>query len=73
VHAERDLLHREIRSAVMASKDASAVLQFANGPCSRDDVLVWRHAVVLADPAVRPVLLEQLRRIERELGIATVR
>jgi len=73
VQAERDLLHREIRSAVMRSKDATTVLEFANGPCSRDDVLVWRHAVGLADPAVRPVLLEQLRRIERELGIPTIR
>ena len=73
VQAERDLLHREIRSAVMRSKDATTVLEFANGPCSRDDVLVWRHAVGLADPATRPVLQEQLRRIERELGLATVR
>jgi hypothetical protein len=73
VQAERDLLHREIRSAVMRSKDAATVLEFANGPCSRDDVLVWRHAVGLADPAVRPVLHEQLRRIERELGISAIR
>jgi hypothetical protein len=73
VQAERDLLHREIRSAVMSSKNPAAVLEFANGPCSRDDVLVWRHAVGLADAAVRPILLEQLRRMERELGIPTVR
>jgi len=73
VQAERDLLHREIRSAVMRSKDAGTVLEFANGPCSRDDALVWRHAVGLADPASRPVLQEQLRRIERELGISTIR
>jgi hypothetical protein len=69
VQAERDLLHREIRSAVMRSTDSVAVLAFADRPCSRDDILVWRHAVELADPATRPVLLEQLRRIERELGI----
>ena len=68
VQAERDLLHREIRSAVMRSTDATAVLMFANGSCSRDDALVWRHAVELADSATRPVLQEQLRRIEREFG-----
>jgi hypothetical protein len=68
VQAERDLLHREIRSAVMRSTDATAVLMFANRSCSRDDALVWRHAVELADPATRPVLQEQLRRIEREFG-----
>jgi len=70
VAAERDLLHREIRSAVLRSTDSTIVLAFANGPTSRDDILVWRHAVGLADPATRPVLIEQLRRIERELGIA---
>ena len=48
--------------------DPAAVLAFANGPSSREDALVWRHAVELADPATRPVLLEQLRRIEREFG-----
>ena len=37
-------------------------------PCSREDALVWRHAITLADPATRPVLIEHLRRIERELG-----
>ncbi len=68
VQAERDLLHREIRSAVLRSKDPAAVLTFANGSSSREDALVWRHAVELADPATRPVLLEQLRRIEREFG-----
>jgi hypothetical protein len=73
VQAERDLLHREIRSAVMRSTDAAAVLAFANRDYSRDDALVWRHAVELADPATRPVLLEQLRRIERELGITAQR
>lgn len=70
VQAERELLHREIRSAVLRSTDSTVVLAFANGQTSRDDVLVWRHAVGLADPATRPVLIEQLRRIERELGIA---
>jgi len=70
VQAERDLLHREIRSAVLRSTDSATVLAFANGPTSRDDILVWRHAVGLADPATRPVLIEQLRRIERELGLA---
>jgi hypothetical protein len=70
VQAERDLLHREIRSAVLRSTDSTTVLAFANGPTSRDDILVWRHAVGLADPATRPVLIEQLRRIERELGLA---
>ena len=73
VQAERDLLHREIRSAVLRSTDAAAVLAFANCPCSREDALVWRHAVELSDPATRPVLIEQLRRIERELGILTRR
>jgi len=68
VQAERDLLHREIRSAVLRSTDAAAVLTFANGPSSREDALVWRHAVKLADPATRPVLQEQLRRVEREFG-----
>jgi hypothetical protein len=68
VQAERDLLHREIRSAVLRSTDPAAVLTFANGPSSREDALVWRHAVELADPATRPVLLEQLGRIEREFG-----
>jgi len=70
VQEERELLHREIRSAVLRSADSTIVLAFANGPTSRDDILVWRHAVGLADPATRPVLLEQLRRIERGLGIA---
>ena len=70
VQAERDLLHREIRSAVLRSTDSTTVLAFANGPSSRDDILIWRHAVGLADPATRPVLIEQLRRIERELGLA---
>ena len=69
VQAERELLHREIRSAVMRSDDPTVVLTFANGASNRDDVLVWRHAVQLADPATRPVLLEQLRRLERELGL----
>ena len=68
VQAERDLLHREIRSAVLRSADPAAVLPSPTGPSSRDDALVWRHAVELADPATRPVLLEQLRRIEREFG-----
>ena len=54
VQAERDLLHREIRSAVLRSTDAASGAAFANGPCSRDDMLVWRHAVGLADPAIRP-------------------
>ncbi len=73
VQAERDEVHREIRSAVLASDHAPAVLKFANRPCSRDDVLVWRHAVRLAPPSTRPVLVEHLLRIERELGGVPVR
>ena len=57
-------------TAPLLSTDSATVLAFANGPTSRDDILVWRHAVGLADPATRPVLIEQLRRIERELGLA---
>jgi hypothetical protein len=69
VQAERELLNREVRSAVMRSTDPAAVLSFANGSSGRDDVLVWRHAVELADPATRPVLGEQLHRMEREFGV----
>ena len=69
VQVERDMLHREIRSAVMRSTDPVAVLSFANGPSARDDLLVWRHAVELADPATRPVLGERLHRLEREFGV----
>ncbi|MEP6563034.1 MAG: transcriptional regulator [Nakamurella sp.] len=68
VQAEREHLHREIRSAVLSSPDGAAVLKFANSPCSREDALVWRHAITLADPATRPVLTEHLRRIELEIG-----
>jgi hypothetical protein len=68
VKAERDLLHREIRSAVMCSTDPEAVLAFANAASGRDDVLVWRHAVELAHPSTRPVLLERLHRMEMEFG-----
>jgi hypothetical protein len=73
VQAERDELHREVRSAVLASTTPQAVLRFANRPCSREDVLVWRHAVRLAPPSTRPVLVEHLLRIERELGGVPVR
>jgi hypothetical protein len=69
VQSERDLLQREMRSAVLCSADAAAVLAFAESPSGRDDVLVWRHAVELADPAVRPVLTEQLRRMDLLLGL----
>ena len=68
VQAERDLLHREIRSAVLRSADPGPVLAFADSPGGRDDLLVWRHAVEVADPAVRPVLREQLHRIDLALG-----
>jgi hypothetical protein len=68
VQAEREQLHREVRSAVLRSTDSAAVLAFANIPCSREDALVWRHAITLADPATRPVLIEHLRRIERNLA-----
>jgi hypothetical protein len=67
VQAERDRLHREVRSAVLSSPDGVAVLKFANSAYSREDALVWRHAITLADPATRPVLIEHLRRIERDL------
>ncbi len=69
VQSERDLLQREMRSAVLRSSDPAAVLAFAEGPGGRDDVLIWRHAVELADPAVRPVLREQLRRMDLLLGL----
>ncbi len=68
VQAERDRLHREIRSAVMCSTDPEAVLAFANAASGRDDVLVWRHAVELAHPSTRPVLRERLHRMEQEFG-----
>ncbi len=73
VQAERDDLHREVRSAVLGSTDRKAVLRFANRPCSREDVLVWRHAVALASSASRPVLVEHLLRIEREFGSVPIR
>ena len=73
VQAERDTLHRDVRSAVLGSTHVPAVLAFANRPCSRDDILVWRHAVRLAPPSSRPVLVEHLLRIERELGAVPVR
>jgi hypothetical protein len=73
VQAERDEVHREVRSAVLGSGHSAAVLRFANRPCSREDVLVWRHAVKLAPPSTRPVLIEHLLRIERELGGVPVR
>ena len=66
---ERDLLHREIRSAVLRSTDQAAVIAFADRPHGRDDLLIWRHAVEVAEPSVRPVLREQLHRLERELGL----
>ena len=68
VQAERDQLHREIRSAVLSSSDRAAVLKFANSASGREDALVWRHAITLAAPATRPVLIDRLRQIERELG-----
>lgn len=68
VQAERDALHRDVRTAVLGSSHVPAVLKFVNRPCSRDDILVWRHAVRLAPPSSRPVLIEHLLRIERELG-----
>jgi len=68
VQAERDSLHREVRSAVLSSQDGAAVLKFANSASSRDDPLVWRHAITLAAQATRPVLMEHLRRIERDLA-----
>ncbi len=67
VQAERDLLHREIRSAVLRCADPVAVLAFADSAGGSDDLLVWRHAVEVADPAVRPLLREQLRRIDLSL------
>jgi diadenosine tetraphosphatase ApaH/serine/threonine PP2A family protein phosphatase len=70
VQAEREVLHREIRSAVLRSDDAAVVQVFANGPSGRDDLLVWRHAVTLADAATKPVLRERLVWLEREFGIA---
>lgn len=73
VQAERDALHRDVRSAVLGSAHVPAVLAFANRSCSRDDILVWRHAVRLAPPSSRPVLVEHLLRIERELGGVPVR
>ncbi|WP_420120786.1 GAF domain-containing protein [Nakamurella sp.] len=73
VQAERDALHRDVRSAVLGSTHVPAVLAFANRSCSRDDILVWRHAVRLAPPSSRPVLIEHLLRIERELGGVPVR
>jgi hypothetical protein len=73
VLAERDALHRDVRAAVLGSGHVPAVLTFANRPCSRDDILVWRHAVRLAPPSSRPVLIEHLLRIERELGALPVR
>ena len=69
VHAERDRLHREIRSAVVGSADASTVLRFANSPSGRDDLLVWRHAADLADAATSPVVDGHLARLEREQGV----
>jgi len=68
VHAERDLLHREIRSAVVGSADAGTVLRFANSPSGRDDLLVWRQAADLADVATLPVVDGHLARLEREQG-----
>ncbi len=73
VQAERDEVHREIRSAVLGSTNPRAVLRFANRPCSREDVLVWRHAVRLAPASTKPVLIEHLLRIERDLGGVPVR
>lgn len=73
VQAERDALHRDLRAAVLGSGHVPAVLKFVNRPCSRDDILVWRHAVRLAPPSSRPVLVEHLLRIERELGGVPVR
>ncbi len=69
VEAERDLLHREVRSAVLRCADPQVVLRFAESRSGRDDVLVWQHAVQIADAAVRPVLREQLRRIDSALGV----
>ncbi|WP_395727344.1 GAF domain-containing protein [Nakamurella sp.] len=73
VQAERDALHRDLRAAVLGSGHVPAVLKFVNRPFSRDDILVWRHAVRVAPPSSRPVLVEHLLRIERELGGAPVR
>lgn len=49
VQPQRDLLHREIRSAVLGSPQAATVLHFANSPFGRDDLLICRHAADLAD------------------------
>ena len=73
VQAQRDALHRDLRAAVLGSGHVPAVLKFVNRSCSRDDVLLWRHAVRLAPPSSRPVLIEHLLRIERELGAVQVR
>ena len=68
VQAERALLHREVRSAVLRCTDPTVVVAFAESASGRDDVFVWRHAVEIADPAVRPVLREQLRQMDVSLG-----
>ncbi len=69
VQAERELLHREVRTAVLRCTDPEVVLLFAESRSGRDDVLVWRHAVEIADPAVRPLVREQLRRMDLALGL----
>ena len=66
----RDDLHPAVRSTVLASSDADAIMSFADTRHGRDDYGVWAHALrVLPRQSPRhPQVAADLALLDRELG-----
>lgn len=69
VQARRDL-HQQVRSALLASSHADALLTFADAHHGRDDLEIWQHALAVLPEGSprRHQVLQRVDELERELG-----
>lgn len=66
----RDEVHAVVRATVLDTRDADAVLSFADTPHGRDDYEVWEHALAVLPPGSprRPQVVGHLALLDRELA-----
>jgi transcriptional regulator of acetoin/glycerol metabolism len=66
----RDELHMHVRSCLLASDDADALLSFADTVHGRDDFAVWDRALSILPPSSprHAQVVGHVRRLDAELG-----
>lgn len=66
----RDGLHMRVRSCLLVSDDADALLSFADTPHGRDDFAVWERALSILPPSSprHAQVVAHVERLDAELG-----